>query len=91
VPRPLRRSGVPVVSALSVVREMIGKQVLATAVDRLGEGVKHGAGLAAPTAAAAVFPSLALHVVRIGEETGRLEEMLRSANSSSGSWSRSSR
>ena len=72
----LLRSGVPVVSALSVVREMIGNQVLATAIERLGEGVKRGAGLAAPMAEAAVFPPLALHMVRIGEETGRLEEML---------------
>ena len=72
----LLRSGVPVVSALSVVREMIGNQVVATAVERLGEGVKRGAGLAVPMAEAGVFPPLARHMVRIGEETGRLEEML---------------
>lgn len=72
----LLRSGVPVVSALSVVREMIGNQVLATAVERLGEGVKRGAGLAVPMAEDGVFPPLARHMVRIGEETGRLEEML---------------
>jgi len=72
----LLRSGVPVVSALSVVREMIGNQVLVTAVERLTDGVKRGAGLAAPMAEAGVFPPLARHMVRIGEETGRLEEML---------------
>ena len=72
----LLRSGVPVVSALSVVREMIGNQVVATAVERLGEGVKRGAGLAVPMEEAGVFPPLARHMVRIGEETGRLEEML---------------
>jgi type II secretion system protein F len=72
----LLKSGVPVVSALSVVREMIGNQVLATAVERLGEGVKRGAGLAVPMAEDGAFPPLARHMVRIGEETGRLEEML---------------
>ena len=72
----LLRSGVPVVSALSLVREMIGNQVIATAVERLGDGVKRGAGLAGPMAEAGVFPPLARHMVRIGEETGRLEEML---------------
>ncbi len=72
----LLRSGVPVVSALSVVREMIGNQVIATAVERLTDGVKRGAGLAAPMAETGVFPPLARHMVRIGEETGRLEEML---------------
>jgi len=72
----LLRGGVPVVSALSVVREMITNQFLATAVDRLGEGVKRGAGLSAPMGEGGVFPPLARHLVRIGEETGRLEEML---------------
>ena len=72
----LLRSGVPVVSALSVVREMMGNQILAGAIDRLGEGVKRGAGLSAPMGETGVFPALARHMVRIGEETGRLEEML---------------
>jgi len=72
----LLRSGVPVVSALSVVREMIGNRILANAVDRLADGVKRGAGLSAPMAETGVFPPLARHLVRIGEETGRLEEML---------------
>jgi type II secretion system protein F len=72
----LLRSGVPVISALSVVRELIGNQILATAVERLADGVKRGAGLAGPMAEAGVFPPLARHMVRIGEETGRLEEML---------------
>jgi general secretion pathway protein F len=72
----LLKSGVPVVSALTVVRGMIGNQVLAVAVDRLVEGVKHGAGLSVPMTQAGVFPPLARHMVRIGEETGRLEEML---------------
>ncbi|HUG37843.1 MAG TPA: type II secretion system F family protein [Candidatus Limnocylindrales bacterium] len=72
----LLRSGVPVVSALSVIREMIGNQIMAAAVDQLGEGVKRGAGLSTPMGEAGVFPPLARHLVRIGEETGRLEEML---------------
>jgi len=73
----LLRSGVPVVSALSVIREMIGNQLVAAAVDRLAEGVKRGAGLSTPMGeTTGVFPPLARHLVRIGEETGRLEEML---------------
>ena len=49
---------------------------LARAVEGLGDGVRRGAGLAQPIADAGVFPRLAVHMVRVGEETGRLEEML---------------
>jgi general secretion pathway protein F len=72
----LLHSGVPLVSALGLVKETIANRQLAAAVGGLGEGVKRGAGLARPMAAAGVFPSLAIHMVRVGEETGRMEDML---------------
>ena len=72
----LLRSGVPVLGALAVVKEMVSNRLLALAVDRLGDGVKRGAGLSGPMGESGVFPPLALHMVRVGEETGRLEEML---------------
>jgi general secretion pathway protein F len=72
----LLRSGVPVLGALAVVKEMVSNRLLALAVERLGESVKRGAGLAGPMGESGVFPPLALHMVRVGEETGRLEEML---------------
>ncbi|MFQ5946041.1 MAG: type II secretion system F family protein [Anaerolineae bacterium] len=72
----LLRSGVPMLGGLAVVREIVSNRLLALAVDRLGDGVKRGAGLSAPMAESGVFPPLALHMVRVGEETGRLEEML---------------
>ena len=72
----LLHSGVALVSALALVKETIANRYLAAKVGGLVEGVKRGAGLARPMAAAGVFPSLAVHMVRVGEETGRLEEML---------------
>ncbi len=72
----LLKSGVPMLAALEVVKEMLGNQLLARATEQLGEGVKRGAGLSAPMGESGVFPPLALHMVRVGEETGRLEEML---------------
>ncbi len=72
----LLRSGVPVLGALAVVKEMVANQLLAVAVERLGDGVKRGAGLSAPMRESGLFPPLTLHMVRVGEETGRLEEML---------------
>jgi general secretion pathway protein F len=72
----LLRSGVPMLAALAVVQDMMGNQVLARAVESLGEGVRRGAGLSKPMVDAGVFPALATHMVRVGEETGRLDEML---------------
>jgi len=72
----LLRSGVPVLTALNVVRELAGNQVMARAIDRVGEGVRRGAGIAVPLGETKAFPAMAVHMVRVGEETGRLEEML---------------
>ena len=72
----LLRSGVPVLQAMTVVREMLTNQLMARAVDHLTDGVKRGAGLSGPMKEAQAFPPLAIHMVRVGEETGRLEEML---------------
>ena len=72
----LLRSGVAMIPALAVVKDMLGNQVLARAVEGLGEGARRGAGLAQPMAEAGAFPPLAVHMVRVGEETGRLEETL---------------
>ena len=72
----LLKSGVAMIPALTVVKDMLGNQVLARAVESLGDGVRRGAGLAQPMAEARAFPPLAVHMVRVGEETGRLEETL---------------
>jgi len=45
-------------------------------IGRLADGVKRGGTLAAGMQEQAPFPALAIHMVRVGEETGRLEEML---------------
>jgi general secretion pathway protein F len=72
----LLRSGVAMIPALAVVKEMLTNQVLARAVEGLGDGARRGAGLAQPMAETGAFPPLAVHMVRVGEETGRLEDML---------------
>ena len=69
-------SGVSLVSAIALVAETCTNRHVARAVTGLGDGVKHGAGLARPMADAGVFPPLAIHMVRVGEETGRIEDML---------------
>ena len=70
------KSGVPVLGALAVVGDMMTNQIVARSVQRLSESVKRGGTVAAGMREHGQFPSLAVHMVRVGEETGRLEDML---------------
>jgi general secretion pathway protein F len=72
----LLKSGVPVLTALGVVRELTANTVVARGIERVSEGVRRGAGIAVPLREAQTFPAMAVHMVRVGEETGRLEDML---------------
>jgi type II secretion system protein F len=70
------RSGVPVLGALTVVGDIMMNQVVGRAVQRLSDTVKRGGTIAAAMKEQTPFPPLAIHMVRVGEETGRLEDML---------------
>src|SRR5216110_3067247 len=70
------KSGVPVMGALAVVGDMMTNQAFGRGVGRLADGVKRGGTIAAGMQTEARFPVLAVHMVRVGEETGRLEDML---------------
>src|SRR3989442_614458 len=70
------RSGVPVLGALAVVGDMMSNQAVGGAVSRLSDGVKRGGTIAAGLQEQGMFPAPAIHMVRVGEETGRMEEML---------------
>lgn len=72
----LLKNGVSLLTALSITRETIGNSVYADAVGAVIERVKTGKGLAEPVAQSKVFPSLAVHLIRVGEESGRQDEML---------------
>ncbi len=72
----LLQSGVPVLIALGIVTETVTNVVLAQALPRVRDGVKRGEGIAGPLKACGVFPPLAVHMATVGEEVGRLEEML---------------
>ncbi len=72
----LVHNAVPLVQALNIVREISGNRIIAQAIQRVAEGVKRGEGVALPMRRAEVFPSLAIHLIEVGEETGRLDSML---------------
>lgn len=72
----LLKSGVPLLQALNNARDVISNQAIASCIDTVSKGVKEGKGIAAPLSDANVFPPLALSMIKVGEETGQLDDML---------------
>jgi type II secretion system protein F len=72
----LINSGVPILQALAIVKDVVGNVVVEDSIVRIHKEVKEGKGVSAPMRADGVFPPLAVHMLRVGEETGRMEEML---------------
>jgi general secretion pathway protein F len=72
----LIKNGVPILHALILVKDIIGNQVVAGCVETIYDRVKEGERLSRPLEAAGIFPSLAIQMVTVGEESGRLDEML---------------
>ncbi len=72
----LLANGLPLLNALTIARDTVSNQVLANAVSEAAETVKTGRGLTDRLTAQGLFPKLALQMMKVGEETGRLEEML---------------
>ncbi len=72
----LLKSGVPLLQALNNAKEVLSNRVIASAIDTVAKGAKEGKGITIPLANANVFPPLALSMIKVGEETGQLENML---------------
>lgn len=72
----LVNSGVPVLRALEIVAETAGNVVIARAVDQARASVREGQRISAPLAASGMFPQMVTQMMDIGEETGRMSEML---------------
>ena len=69
-------AGLPILSALRIVRDTLGNVVLMDAVDGVQEKVTTGQSLAEPLERCGFFPPLLVQIVSIGEKSGRLEPML---------------
>lgn len=74
-------NGVPLISALGIVRDAVGNRAAVAAVDRATASARAGGRLAAPLAEARVFPPRTTHLLRLGEENAELGPMaLRAAD-----------
>jgi general secretion pathway protein F len=69
-------NGVSILSALVIVRETVDNLVLATAIQDAEDQLKQGKHLSDALLQNALFPKMAVQMIKMGEETGRLEEML---------------
>lgn len=72
----LAKSGVSLLPALKIVENTIGNIVLATLIARVSEETRGGDSLAAPLRKFGLFPNSVVQMIHVGEETGRLDEML---------------
>lgn len=66
---------VPLVQSLGIAAAILNNKKISGALSEVAQGVKRGEGIAAPVRKAAVFPPLAAHLLTVGEETGRLDQM----------------
>lgn len=69
-------SGVPVLQALTIVKETTGNVVVGRVISRVHESVKEGETVAAPLRTSSVFPPMIVGMVDVGEQTGALPDML---------------
>lgn len=72
----LLRSGVPVLNALDIVKDVIGNTRLADVVQEARDAIREGQPIANPLRASREFPPIVVHMIAIGEKSGQLEEML---------------
>ena len=69
-------NGVTLLTALSIVKDTLNNTVMAEGLSAVATQLKEGKGLGKPLMETGLFPKLAVHLVMVGEETGKLQEML---------------
>ena len=69
-------SGVPILEALSIVKEATGNAVFENAIGRVHDSIREGENIAGPLAQTKIVDAMVLNMVDVGEETGELDKML---------------
>jgi general secretion pathway protein F len=72
----LLESGVPTLTALDIVKSIVGNTELANAVQKARENVREGESIADPLRRSGLFPPVVVQMVAVGERSGELEKML---------------
>ena len=69
-------SGVPILEALSIIKQATSNMVVANAVETVHASIKEGDTIAEPLKHSGVFDDLVVNMIQVGEETGELDKML---------------
>lgn len=72
----LLTGGVPMLTAMQIVRNVVDNDVIAEAIDEARGNIAEGESIAAPLKRSGQFPPIVIHMISIGERTGDLENML---------------
>ncbi len=72
----LLASGVPLLSAMAIVRNVLGNKRLANVVEQATSMIREGESIAEPLRRSGEFPPMVTHMIAIGEKSGQLEQML---------------
>jgi len=72
----LLENGIPMMTALDIVKNIVGNVLIAEAVQEAGQKVEKGMGLGIGLEEAEVFPALSVQMIKVGEQSGDLEKML---------------
>jgi len=73
----LQSSGVLVLDSLRILTETVGNAAISAEFVKVRELLEEGHGIAGPLSSSSYFPPMLVNMVKIGEESGRLDEMLR--------------
>ena len=68
-------NSVPLVQSIAISAATLMNRSISGALGAVAQGVKRGEGIAQPVRKAGVFPPLAAHLLTVGEETGKLDQM----------------
>jgi general secretion pathway protein F len=72
----LLENGVPLLSALGIVKNIVGNQLIANSINYAADEVEKGNGLGKSLSASNIFPHISIQMIQVGEQSGQLESML---------------
>lgn len=72
----LTRSGLPILQTLDIVADTVGNVVISRVVNNVRDSARQGKGVVQPMRVSRIFPPVVVQMVAVGEQTGRMEEML---------------
>jgi general secretion pathway protein F len=73
----LLSSGVPLLAAMDIVKNILGNRILQEVVDKARESIREGETISSPLKKSGEFPPMVCHMIAVGERTGELENMLK--------------